>query len=180
MGFVKSTLHQNWLLALVILVLLSAAAVLRAMPDKKATADEGRPAQVLPGGDPIIVASKRDVDSHPVRPTTQEAAQKTIDDLNRQLMENPKADDAPALLYSMANLNRQKLGKYKEAARLYELILIDYSQWESIPKVYPQLATCYQRLNDTAAEQGVYRRMTEKFPPESQEYLYGQTQLGLM
>jgi hypothetical protein len=62
---------------------------------------------------------------------------------------------------------------------LYELILIDYPEWEMARKVYPQLATCYQRLNDTAGERGVYRRMMEKLPPDSQEYLYAQSQLGL-
>jgi tetratricopeptide (TPR) repeat protein len=102
-----------------------------------------------------------------------------IAEYQRRLDDDPKDPNAPVLLNAMGNLTRQKFQDYKEAARYYELLINDYPQWERIASVYPQLATCYERLNDLHNLQWVYKAMMERFPADSQEYLYAKQELGL-
>jgi TolA-binding protein len=79
----------------------------------------------------------------------------------------------------MGNLNFQRLGNYKEAARCYDLLITAYPDWAGVKPAYHQLATCFQRLGDHDNEQRVYKSMMKVFPEDSQEYAYAKKQLGL-
>ena len=118
-------------------------------------------------------------ESQASRPTEQDKARAAIAEHQKRIDEDPKSPDTPALLNAMANISRQKLGDYKSAAEYYELLIADQPDWGSIAKVYPQLATCYERLGDMESMQDVYKRMMRKFPSKSQEYLYAKNELGM-
>lgn len=95
-----------------------------------------------------------------------------IEEYRRRVEEEPRAEEAPALLAAAGNLSCQKLLDYEKAAQFYETALADYPGWEGARGLYVQLATCYERLEDWEKARRVYRRMMDAFPPESQEYQY--------
>jgi len=173
-GGLMRFLRENWYLAALIVLLLAGAAVLYTRPESQPVGNAPRP--VSPDGPQ---AAPSPLEPQPPRPDDQEVARSQIEKLQETYDADPKSADAPAALNGMANLNRQKLLNYGEAIRLYELLLLDFPDWEGISRVYPNLATCYERNGDNDGARSVYKRMMEKFPPESQEYLYAKTQLEM-
>ena len=175
---VKSTLREVWYLVALLAAVMAAAlyVFLTQTPAFRGEELLVSPAATEAKGQDETAATP---EPRALRPTEQDKAREVIAAHQERLDEDPKDPDAPALLNAMANLSRQKLEDYKEAAQYYELLIADYPDWEGIAKVYPQLATCYERLGDVKSMQDVYRRMMQKFPPDSQEYLYAESELGL-
>lgn len=175
-GFWKNALRDNWYLMAILLVVIVAAVFLYSRSGStSAEAEAGKSGQASSTAG--VVAQP--LEPHPVRQTEEENVRATLADYQKKVDADPNGADAPAYLNAMANLSRQKLLDYKEAARLYELILVQYPNWDMIAKVYPQLATCYERLGDLRNTQWVYKQMMDKFPAESPEYQYAQAQLGM-
>lgn len=169
-------LRENWYLAALLVLLLAGAAILHGRSGG-GPASNGAARPDAPPGAPQ--AGPAMLEPPPPRPDDQEQAHAKIGKLQDAYDADPKGVDAPAALNGMANLNRQKLMNYDEAIRLYEVLLLDFPDWEGISRVYPNLATCYERKGDNDGARSVYKRMMEKFPPDSQEYLYAQAQLEM-
>lgn len=175
--FLKGFVRDTWRWVFLLLVTLGAAVYLY-LREKTPPPASDHPQTVMSQEAASEAAPAAEEPPQP-RPTEQDQARDAIAEYQRKLDDDPKHEDAPALLNAMANLSRQKLGDYKEAARYYELLLHDYPAWPNIAKVYPQLATCYERLGDMPNLHWVHKQMIEKFPPDSQEYLYAKSELGL-
>lgn len=92
---------------------------------------------------------------------------------------DPQSEEAPALLNASGNLYKQKFGDYAKAAQQYERLLAAYPDWEGVARVYPELATCYERLGDEQKLRALYREMMERFPPETPEHQWAKDSLGL-
>jgi tetratricopeptide (TPR) repeat protein len=175
---VKSSLREVWYLV----VLFAAALVVAAyMFTTQRSATNGEGLAVSSAATATQIQDERLTIPEPQasRPTEQDRARAAIAEYQKKIDEDPKNPDTPALLNAMANVSRQKLGDYKSAAEYYELLIADHPDWGGIAKVYPQLATCYERLGDMQSMQDVYKRMMRKFPSESQEYLYAKNELGM-
>jgi len=175
-AFLKSVLRDSWYL-FALLAIAAAAAVVQFSKSGGEEPEKSLPPLAHTTED-LSLASSSPL-PQVSRPNEQEAARQRIAEYQQRVDADPKSADAPVLLNAMANLSRQKLGDYKEAARCYELILIDYPNWEMIAKVYPQLAVCYEHLGDIKNAQSTYKLMVERFPPESPEHQYAQVQLGV-
>ncbi len=173
---VKSALRDVWYLVLLL-------AVIVAVVFYKLLAQGGDAPQAQRNVSPA--AAQTQEISEPIsepqapRPTEQDQTRDLVAEYQKRLDENPRDPDAPAVLNAMANLSKQKLTDYKAAAQYYELLISGYPDWEGIARVYPQLATCYERIGDMSSMQNVYKRMMRKFTPESQEYLYAKSELGM-
>ena len=176
--FLKGLVRDTWQWIL-LLFLIAGAAVYLYLREHAAPPASDHPQTAVSQETTSDEAAPAAEEPRQPRPTEQDQARDAIAEYQRRLDDDPKHEDAPALLNAMANLSRQKLGDYREAARYYELLLHDYPAWPNIAKVYPQLATCYERLGDLANLRWVYKQMMEKFPPDSQEYLYAKSELGL-
>jgi tetratricopeptide (TPR) repeat protein len=107
-----------------------------------------------------------------------EEARKTIEEHQAKLDARPASPDAPAYLWAMGNLYRQKFVDYNEAARCYSLLVHDYPDWEGIAPVYIALVTCYERLGRIDDRKFILEKMMERFPSDSQEYLFAKTELS--
>jgi len=171
----KGVLRDTWYLVAA-LVAVIAVCTYQALRPQTAAVPEAPP---VAAQDSVAAALPGTLQPSPARPDEKEQTRRTITDYQEQLAANPKAPEAPSWLNAMGNLSRQKLLDYKEAARYYELLLVDYPDWEGSHRVYPQLALCYEKLGDAKAEEWVYKRMMARFPEDSQEYLYAKTQLGM-
>lgn len=174
-AFVKSVLRDSWYL-FALLAIAAAAAVVQFSKSGGEEPEKSLPPLAHTTED-LSLASSSPLPQP--RPNEQEMTRQRIAEYQQRVDAEPKSADAPVLLNAMANLSRQKLGDYKEAARCYELILLDYPDWEMIAKVYPQLAICYEHLGDIKNAQSTYKLMVERFPPESPEHQYAQVQLGV-
>jgi tetratricopeptide (TPR) repeat protein len=174
LAFWKSALRDNWYLLALIPLILGIGAY--------QFFHEGKSSSASPSPETQSVQETGVLEETPPpesRASEQDKTREAIAEYQQRLDDDPKSEDAPALLNAMGNLSVQKLLDYKEAARYYGLLIHDYPDWPGIAKVYPHLATCYSRLGDRKSEQWVYKEMIRKFPPESQENQYARSQLGL-
>lgn len=110
----------------------------------------------------------------PERPTPQDEARKTIARYEQELEAEPDSPDTPARLMALGNLYKQKLLDFEQAAYQYRQVTTRFPDFAQVGLAYIELSDCYERLNDWRAAQMVYREMSERFPPDSQEYLYAQ------
>lgn len=161
---VGGLVRQNWPLLAALGVLLGGAAVVYMRGDgEAANASAVASAQERAAITATIV-------NRPHRKTPQELAVEQIAEHEAKVQADPDDKDAPAYLMAMGNLYRQKLVDYERAAQCYERLLIDHAEWEGVRAVYMQLATCYERLDQTEAAQGVYEKMLDVFPADSKEH----------
>ena len=172
---VKSALRDVWYLVLLLAVIV--AVIFYKLLARGGNAPQAE-INVSPAAQ-IQEVSEPALEPQAPRPTERDQARDLVAEYQKRLDENPRDPDAPSVLNAMANLSKQKLMDYKAAAQYYELLISGYPDWEGIARVYPQLATCYERMGDVSSMQNVYKRMMRKFPPESQEYLYAKSELGM-
>jgi tetratricopeptide (TPR) repeat protein len=173
-SFWKQVLRDNWY-GLAALGLMGAA-LLYGLARSGSTPEAAHPAVAVASA---VEGAAETVTLMADRPTEADKARGIIAEHQAKLDADPRSPDAPAFLDAMANLYRQRMGDYVNAAQCYERLLIDYPQWEGIQRVYAQLATCYERSGDSSNAQRVYKKMMDVFPPESQECLYAKAKLGL-
>lgn len=173
--FLKGGLKDTWYLLVIMVVFIALGVYLYANESQGPPEHKGPTiTQTAPLTVPPIP-----VPDQPRRISQQERARAVIEQHEQRLEANPESEEAPALLHAMGNLARHKLGEYERAAQYYEVLLDEYPDWKAISKVYPQLATCYERMGDELSAQSVYRRMIKRFPEDSQEYQFARAQLGL-
>lgn len=164
-AFLSDMLRRNWYLVAVLVVCAAWPAYKLAGGSTKT--DGGETGVIVEPEPPV-----------PTPPSVEERTLATIKEHGEQIEADPDAPDAPARLAAMGNLYLQKLGNYQEAARCYELVLVDYPEWEGVGNVYIQVATCYERLEDRQNARRIYEKMLEHFPPDAQEYAYAQGKLA--
>ena len=171
----KSALAEVWYLVIILLVISLVVVYKLAVGGEAAPAEQKAGAAAsqslaAPVGAAAAVRAPR--------LSEQDKAKATIADYQKRFAEDARGKDAPAFLFAIGNLSKQKLRDFKEAARNYELLIKDYPAWEGIAAVYPQLMSCYELLNDQQGLRWLYNEMMDKFPPESNEYKYAQVKLN--
>jgi len=95
------------------------------------------------------------------------------------LEQNPQDPNTPAYLTAMGNLYKIKKMDCARAIPYYERVIIDYPDWEGIKSIYPELASCYEEVNDYKGKIWIHEEMMKRFPEDSQEYLFAKKALGL-
>jgi len=156
--------------ALVLCILLVVVGVVAMVRSGSGTSG---PARRVPPPSEQALREALDKNPAPEQTTTPaQQAQETIASYRKKLEADPNSPDTPALLNAMGNLYRQKLLDYKEAARCYERIILEFPQWEAAPAIYPLLSTCYEKNGDHQSLIWLYQEMMKRFPEDSQEYLF--------
>ncbi|MGC8737029.1 MAG: tetratricopeptide repeat protein [Candidatus Hydrogenedens sp.] len=102
-----------------------------------------------------------------------------IEYYHSQLEQNPQDPNTPAYLCAMGNLYKMKKMDCASAIPYYEKVIIDYPDWEGIKSIYPELASCYEEVNDYKGKIWIHEEMMKRFPEDSQEYLFAKKALGL-
>lgn len=174
-GILKSVLAEVWYLVVVLVVIALVVVYKLAVGGEAAPVLENAGAAASNG----LAAPNAAAAPVAKRLSEEEKARATIASHQKKFEEDAHAEDAPSLLLAIGNLNKQKLRDYREAARNYELLIKDYPDWVGISGVYPQLMSCYELLEDSEGLRWLYKEMSEKFPPESNEYKYAQAKLNL-
>lgn len=127
----------------------------------------------------LRAAIEEKIASAPTRITEEDRALAAIKEHEEELDANPTGPDVPARLNAMGNLYSRKLQDYRAAAKCYEQIVLAHADWEGVYAVYPQLEVCYEALNDDTSLLWLYRTMVDRYPRDSQEYLFAQEKLRL-
>jgi len=102
-----------------------------------------------------------------------------IEHYRSQLEQNPQDPNTPAYLSAIGNLYKMKKMDCANAIPYYERVIIDYPDWEGIKSIYPELASCYEEVNDYKGKIWIHEEMMKRFPEDSQEYLFAKKALGL-
>lgn len=163
-------LAGNWHLVGVMAVVLAIAAY------KATTA--GPAASAMSASVPVKAAAPprespvRQIAQQRTNLTPADEAKAAIEKHLETLNANPGAEETPAILNAVANLYLQRLEDYGSAAGYYERLISEHPDWPGIHNTYIQLLTCYERIGDQEKRQAVLRRMTEVFPPDTQEHQY--------
>lgn len=181
--FLKSFVKDSWYLFVVLAVALAAAiygSVVQGSTPAPPAPDSVSSADQLPPGLSREEAM-RVLNTRPERPflTKRERVEKVIGEHLEKVEEEPESEDTPAYLNAAGNLAMNKLGEYEQAAEYFETLLRKYPHWEFIRGVYPSLAMCYNRLEDKQHENDVWRRMMNRYPEGTNEYLVAKWKLGL-
>ncbi len=113
-------------------------------------------------------------------PTNLNNPDQLIEYYRSQVEENPQDPNTPAYLSAMGNLYKNRKMDCASAIPYYEKIVIEFPDWEGIRSVFPELATCYETVNDYRGKIWIYEEMMRRFPEDSQEYLYAKSALGLL
>jgi tetratricopeptide (TPR) repeat protein len=175
---VKGALRQNWYLVVVMGICVVAAAYGFAVSGGEANGEDVKQpafgAQAVPMGGS---GPDRLEQLNRASGSSRDKVMQTIQSHREKVDAEPEAEDAPALLAAMGNLYRQKLRDYEQAALCYEELLSNHRDWEASRRIYLQLATCYERLENWPSAYRVYTEMAATFPEESQEYEYAQAKL---
>ncbi len=113
-------------------------------------------------------------------PTDLNNPDQLIEYYRSQIEENSQDPNTPAYLSAMGNLYKNRKMDCASAIPYYERIVIEFPDWDGIKSVYPELATCYETVNDYRGKIWIYEEMMRRFPEDSQEYLYAKSTLGLL
>jgi hypothetical protein len=165
---VKGILRDNWWLFLVLALCLAGAVAFELRPEMEP------PTEAMEASGPYESAVVARVSKEERVKREQAVLLKTMAGYEEKYEADPAAQDAPAYLFAVGNLYRQKFQNYGEAIRFYELVVTEHADWEGIYKVYPQLIACYEHNNDMRGLTWVCNVMMEHFPEGSQEYLFAQ------
>lgn len=169
---VKGIVRDNWWLFL-ILVLCLAGAVgfgVRSKPLDSASSVADADAPYVPG-----MSARASNEARAEREET--ALRETMAQYEETYEADPEHKDAPAYLFAIGNLHLQRFQDYGEAARYFELVVTEHPDWEGAYKVYPQLISCYEHTEDLRGLRWVCSLMLERFPDDSQEYLFARQML---
>lgn len=144
------------------------------------------PKKVLTATQPILDPAKIVEELPTDKPLTGEQIplslrdpDKLIELYTRRLEKSPPPEEVPALLTALGNLYKDRKQDCTSAVQYYERVVIEYPDWEGTKSVYPLLGMCYEELNDSRGKIWLYQEMMRRFPPDSQEYIYAKTELGL-
>ena len=171
-------IRENWHFGLVFVIAIGATAV-GFLHGGEAEEKPPEIRQDLQQRDRELPREARTRRPPPERLTEKEKAVKIIEGHQAKFEEDPEGKDAPAYLLAMGTLCCQKLRDYERAAEYYQLLLLDYPDWEMVRPVYIQLATCYERAERPGDAERIFREMLKVFPEDTNEYEYANYRLGL-
>jgi TolA-binding protein len=166
----KEILKDNWHLMALLVGVLAAGVLLQQYKGASAATPNAGTVEAVSKGAADVEA--------PERPSSQDEARTIIAKHKARFDQNPSDKEAPALLNAMGNLYRRQLVDYPNAIQCYELLLHDYPKCEEARNAIISLADCYRRQGDREGARRTYERMTQFFPPESQEYQYAKAELS--
>ncbi|HPO12942.1 MAG TPA: hypothetical protein PLI09_05820 [Candidatus Hydrogenedentes bacterium] len=162
------------------LVVLIIGAVLLLKKTSNAQQGDGSVSQAVSGVQQVNMDPQKFKPALPPKIlTVQEETKAKIAEYQKTVEAEPNAENTPALIFAMGNLYLQKLMEYEEAAHCYETLIEKYPNAPNTVDAYAQLSTCYELLNDGEKLNRLHNDMMKKFPPESQEYQYAKSKLGL-
>ncbi|HOV32222.1 MAG TPA: hypothetical protein PLX23_02515 [Candidatus Hydrogenedens sp.] len=128
---------------------------------------------------PVLNSSSQETQIGNKAPTDLKNPDQLIEYYRTQLQQNPQAPETPAYLSAIGNLYKQRKMDCANAIPYYERIIIDYPDWEGVRSIYPELAMCYESVNDYRGKIWIHNEIMRRFPPDSQEYIYAKNALGL-
>ncbi|MCP4644164.1 MAG: tetratricopeptide repeat protein [bacterium] len=176
--YLKDAAKQNWYLLVAAIAVIGVSVV-------GAVRAQGRGGQEGAAGSQArkSVPSSRQLghlealNKVPVRETPEQRTRRLIEEYRETVEAEPDTEEAPAKLNAMGNLHCTKLGEYEEAVHCYELLLFRYPDWVGARGTYLHLADCYDTLGQRDKLIGVYERMMQKYPKESQEHMYAEAMI---
>lgn len=110
--------------------------------------------------------------------TEQEENKRIAGQYEEEAAQDRNAPDSPAKLVAAGNLYLEKLNDAKRAAGCYSVVVSQFPNWEGTAAVYPQLLKAYDLAGMQMERLRLLMQMTERFPPESPEHQYAQSELG--
>lgn len=175
-------INKGWIVLLVIALVTAAAGLaglLMRAPDPGVAAPENamRPLPSAMTQQEMQDKMERISSKNDVEP--QEDVEQVIESYRERIEADPNDEERPALYQAMGNLYRQKLLDYEKAAWSYQQIILEHPDWNGIPRIYVNLATCYEKMDDYENTRRIYMEMMRVLPDDSQEYLYAKEKLGL-
>ena len=186
-----ATIRQSWFLLLVVslLMLFLAGGLFRSLYMVNSNLDSTSVSQSASKSDGVYrphgtrnqedLRSILERDPGPQRPDRREQLLETIASHQAAFDADPDAPDAPNYLRAMGNLQMQRLQDFEAAALNFEQIILNYPEWRQDRFLYADLITCYEMLGDTAGLIRVAELMLERFPENSEAYLFALNKLGL-
>lgn len=159
----KKGLKQNWYLVLALIICLLAILyklVGNVLPDNLLRNLSGQTQKIVQK-----------------RLTPEEQALKKIQEYEDKISKTPFAPEVPLWRLAIGNICCQKLRDYEDAARNYELLILDHPDCEVIRIAYAQLEQCYEKLGDWENKRWIYTEMMKNFPENSSEYRHAKAKL---
>ncbi|HNT89162.1 MAG TPA: hypothetical protein PKL84_14965, partial [Candidatus Hydrogenedentes bacterium] len=89
----------------------------------------------------------------PERLTPLDEARKTIETYEQQVEAEPDNPETPARLMALANLHKQKLLDFQQAAVYYRQVITQFPDFEQLGLAYIQLSDCYELMEDWRSAQ---------------------------
>ena len=177
-NFAMDLVKKNWYLIAAFVVLMGGAIYMSGGSDSSgADAVVGSNATAVVGGGQSQSTST--TAGNPWASSSKvEVARKEIREYQDKFRANPGVEKSAADLSNLGNLHYSKLGEYTQAAAYYEQLLKSYPKWEGNNVAYPNLASCYERLNEKKLAKYTYERMLDYFGSDTQHYLFAQQKLG--
>lgn len=109
--------------------------------------------------------------------TKEEKLKEAIADYKHKIYEQTRTEDSDYDMMRIANIYYSNFRNYKEASIYYEMLMVEYPDFEMKSVVYQNLTACYRHLNERELERDTYRRMQREFPAGTQENEYATYQL---
>lgn len=170
-----SALLKHWYLGAITVGCLVAAVVM---------GGKSEPVSELPNTHLAMTNAAYDGSKQSTRPamfakqSTKEDELKTaIADYKHKIYEEQRTEDSDYDMMRVANIYYSNFREYEEASKFYEMLLIEYPDFEMKSVVYQNLSACYHHLNQRELERDVYRRMLRDFPEGTKENEYAVHQL---
>ena len=178
-GDLKEGLKNNWYLFLLLVAVIGGAIYLglgsgesteiprAANPPESMTQDA-----VASGEEPVRSSFFKD------EVTSKEIARSQIAEYEKKYLDDPRGEEASLYLRRTGNLYYSSLQDWDKAAEAYEELLLNYPDDPKNYEIYPNLAQCYENLNDRSNAISIYRKMLDVFPEGSQYRLLAMEKLN--
>jgi len=109
--------------------------------------------------------------------TQEDQLRASIAEYKHKIYEEKRTEDSDQDMMRLANILYSNFQEFEEASTYYEMLMVEYPDFEMKSTVYQNLSACYKFMEKIELERGVYRRMAKEFPKDSVEYEYAVFQL---
>lgn len=181
-NFAVELVKKNWYLIAAFVVIMGGAGYMSGGSDSSgadAVVDSNATAAVPRGLSQTATSNSAATAAGPWKGLSkQDKARDSIREYHEKFAKNPDKAKSAADLSNLGNLHYSKLGEYTQAAAYYEQLLKNYPNWKGNNVAYPNLASCYERLNEKKLAKYTYERMLAYFDSDTQHYLFAKQKLG--